>query len=99
MYLVEKVDFCHRVRSFSRVFDQEGYEPDEGVQVVVTLGPDDGRAGGRVVLLLGLRPVADLHAHFSAQPEESCDQVVGLQDALLVHLRTGRGETKQKKSS
>lgn len=69
------------------MFDQQGYEPNEGVQVVVTLGSDDGCAGCRVVLLLRLRPVTYLHAHFCAQPEEPRDQVIGLQDALLVHLQ------------
>lgn len=52
---------------------------------MVALCPDDGRAGGGV-LLFGLSAVTDLHAHLSAQPEEASDEVVGLQDALLVHL-------------
>lgn len=53
---------------------------------MVALGSDDGGAGGRV-LLFGLSTVTDLHAHFCAQPEEASDQVIGLQDALLVHLQ------------
>lgn len=52
---------------------------------MVALCPDDGRAGGGV-LLFGLSAVTDLHAHLCAQPEEASDEVVGLQDALLVHL-------------
>lgn len=60
---------------------------------MVTLGSDDSCTGCWVVLLLSLSSVAYLHAHFRAQPEESCDQVVGLQDALLVHLEVrGGGE-------
>jgi len=85
-YLVEEVDLCHRVGGFSRVLDQQRYEPHKGIQVVVTLGPDDGCTGCWVVLLLGLSSVAYLNTHFCAQPEEPCDQVIGLKDALLVHL-------------
>lgn len=96
LYLVEKVDFCHRVGGFSRVFDQQGYEPDEGIQVVVTLGSDDGCTGCWVVLLLSLCPIADLHTHFCAQPEESCDQVISLQNTLLVHLREKRRRLKHR---
>lgn len=42
LHLVEEVDFCHCIGGLSRVFDQQGDEPNEGIQVVVTLGPDDG---------------------------------------------------------
>lgn len=86
LYLVKEVDFCHRVSGLSRVFDQQRYEPNKGIQVVVTLGSDDGCTGCWVVLLLSLSPIAYLHTHFCAQPEEPCDQVICLQDALLVHL-------------
>lgn len=72
------------------MLDQQRNEAYEGVQVVVALGTDDGGAGGRVVLLLGLGTVADLHAHLRAEAEEACDQVVRLQDALLVHLANAR---------
>lgn len=68
------------------MLDQKGDEAHKGIQVVVAFGSDDGGAGRRVVLLLGLRPVADLHAHLSAQAEEACDQVIRLQNALLMHL-------------
>lgn len=60
------------------MFDQQRDEPDEGVQVVVALGSDDCGAGCRVVLLLGLSAVTDLHTHLGAQPEEPGDQVVRL---------------------
>lgn len=93
LYLVEEVDFCHCVGGLSRVFDQQGYEPNEGIQVVVTLCPDDGGTGCWVVLLLSLCPIAYLHTHFCAQPEEPCDQVISLQDALLVHLVGKEKET------
>ena len=49
LYLVEEVDFCHCVRGLSRVFDQQGYEPHKGIQVVVTLGSDDSCTGCWVV--------------------------------------------------
>ena len=87
MYLVEEVDLCHCVGGLSRVFDQQCYEPHKGIQVVVTLGSDNSCTGCWVVLLLSLSPIAYLHTHFSAQSEEPCDQVIGLQDALLVHLQ------------
>lgn len=87
LYLVEEVDFCHCVGGLSRVFDQQGDEPDKGIQVVVTLGSDDGCTGCWVVLLLSLCPIAYLHTHFCAQSEEPCDQVISLQDTLLVHLQ------------
>lgn len=91
LYLVEEVDFCHCIGGLSRVFDQQGDEPDKGIEVVVTLGSDDGGTRCRVVLLLSLRPVAYLHAHLCAQSEEPRDQVVCLQDALLVHLEETKG--------
>lgn len=69
------------------MFDQQGYEPHKGVQVVVTFGSDDGCTGCGVVLLLRLCTVADFHTHFRAQTEEPCDQVIRLQDALLMHLK------------
>lgn len=87
MYLVEQVDLGHGVCGLSGVLDQQGNEPDKGVQVVVALGPDDGGTGCRVVLLLRLCPVADLDTHLGAQPKKPGDQVVRLQDALLVHLK------------
>lgn len=93
LYLVEEVDFCDRVGRLSRVFYQQGYEPDERIQVVVTLGSDNGCTGCWVVLLLSLCPIAYLHTHFCAQPEEPCDQVICLQDALLVHLEEEERET------
>lgn len=86
LYLVKEVDFCHCVGCLSRVFDQQCYEPNKGIQVVVTLRSDDGCTGCWVVLLLSLCPIAYLHTHFCAQSEEPCDQVICLQDALLVHL-------------
>lgn len=67
------------------MFDQKGDEPNKSIQVMVALGPDYGRAGGRV-LLFGLSTVTDLHAHLCAQPEEASDEIIRLQDALLVHL-------------
>lgn len=88
LHLVEEVDLGHCVGGLSRVFDQQGYQPDKGIQVVVTFGSDDGRAGCWVVLLLRLCTVTDLHTHFCAKPEEPRDQIVGLQDPLLVHLQT-----------
>lgn len=86
VHLVEEIDLGDGVGGLSRVLDQQGDEPHKGVQVVVTLGSDDGCTGCRVVLLLSLSAVADLHTHFCAQPEESCDQVIRLQDSLLMHL-------------
>lgn len=90
VYLVEKVDFGHRVGGLSRMFDQQGYEPHKGIQVVVTFGSDDGCTGCWVVLLFSLCTVADLHTHFCAQTEEACDQVICLQDSLLMHLKEER---------
>ena len=84
--LVEQVDLGDSVGGLSGVLDQQGDEAHKGIQVMVTLGPDDGGAGRGVVLLLGLGAVADLHTHLRAQPEETSDQVIGLQNALLVHL-------------
>lgn len=92
--LVEEVDLGHCVGGLSGVFDQQGDEPDEGVQVVVTLRSDDGCAGCWVVLLLSLCPVTYLHAHFCAKPEEPRDQVICLQDALLVHLEERKRRSK-----
>lgn len=86
-YLVEKVDLGDCVGGLPGVLDQQGDEPDEGVQVVVALGADNGGAGSRVVLLLCLGAVADLHTHLSAQAEETGDEVISLQDPLLVHLQ------------
>lgn len=85
-YLVEQVDLGDCVGGLSRVLDQQSDEANKGVQVVVALGSDDGGAGRRIVLLLGLGAVADLHTHLCAQPEETRDQVISLQNALLVHL-------------
>lgn len=68
------------------MFDQQCYEPNKGIQVVVALGSDDGGTGCWVVLLFSLCAIAYLHTHFCAQPEEPSDQVIRLQDALLVHL-------------
>lgn len=53
---------------------------------MVAFGADNGSAGGWVVLLLGLSAVAYLYTHLRAQPEESGDEVVSLQNALLMHL-------------
>lgn len=86
VHLVEEVDFCHCVGGLSRVFHQQGYEPHKGIQVVVTFGSDDGCTGCWVVLLFSLCPIANLHTHFCAQPEEASDQVICLQNSLLVHL-------------
>lgn len=83
------------------MFDQKGDEPNKSVKVMVALGPDNGRAGGGV-LLFSLSAVTDLHAHLCAQPEEASDEVVGLQDALLVHLyknNAGVNEVMQANSS
>lgn len=71
--LIEKVDLGDSVGGLSRVFDEQGDEANESIQVVVAFGTDDGRAGRWVVLLLSLRAVADLHTHLRTQPEETGD--------------------------
>lgn len=91
LYLVEKVDLCYCVGSFSRMFDQQGYEPHKGIEVVVTLGPDYSCTGCWVVLLLCLSPIAYLHTHFCAKPEEPRDQIICLKDSLLMHLKERKG--------
>lgn len=66
---------------------EQGDEADESIQVVVAFGADDGGAGGWVVLLLSLSTVAYFNTHLRAQPEETSDEVVSFQDALLMHLK------------
>lgn len=68
------------------MLDQKGNKPNKSVQVMVALGPNDGRTGGWV-LLFSLSAVTDLYTHLCAQPEEASDQVISLQDTLLVHLQ------------
>ena len=70
------------------MFDQQGDQPDEGVQSVETLGSHQGGA----VVLLGQSAVAEIHTHLSRHPEEPGDQVVSLQQAVQVHLLHKYGE-------
>ncbi len=69
------------------MFDQQRYQPDEGVQCVETLRPDDSPA----VCLVRQRAVTQVNTHLCTQPEKTGDEVIALQDSLLVHLdRVGR---------
>jgi len=84
VYLVEKVDFCGSVGGIARVLDKQRDQSDEGVQCVETLSAHKDR---RRVVLLGQRPVAQVHAHLRAQTEEACYQVICLQNTVHIHLK------------
>ena len=34
-------------------------------------------------------PITEIHTHLCAQPEETGDQIICLQDPMLVHLNSG----------
>lgn len=73
-YLIEKVNLGDSVGSITRMLDQEGYEPDKGIQGVETFGPDQRGT----VALLSQSPVAQVYTHLCAQSEEPGDKVVCL---------------------
>ena len=64
------------------MLDEEGNEPDEGVQRVETFGTNQSGA----VRLFTERSVAQVHAHLGTQAEKASYQVVRLQNSLGMHL-------------
>ena len=62
--------------------EQQLNEPNECVEGVEALYSNAGHhlAG------LGQRPVAQIHAHLGTEAEETCYQVIGLEDTLKMHL-------------
>lgn len=65
-HLIEKIDFSDSVGSLPRVFNQQGYQSDKSIKVVIALGPDHRRIGSGIVLLFLLCTVTNLNTHFSA---------------------------------
>ena len=65
------------------MLDEQRDEAHERVERVEAVGADQRQA----VAGVGERAVTQVDAHLGAEPEETRDQVVRLQDALAVHLR------------
>ena len=80
-HFIEQIDFGHGVLRFSGVFDEQGDQPDVGIERVEAFGPDKR---GRVVGL-GQGAIAKVYTHLGGHAKEPCDEVVGLEDAVLVH--------------
>jgi len=82
LYLVEQVDLCIGVAGITRMPEQQLYEPNKRVEGVEALYSDTGHH------LAGLRqrPVAQIDAHLGTEAEETCYQVVSLEDTLKMHL-------------
>ena len=64
------------------MFDQQTDNSDKSIQSVEAFCSDQGG----VVVLLSKCSVAQVHAHLGGHAEEPGDQVVGLQQAMEVHL-------------
>ena len=80
--LVEQINLCIGIAGITRMPEQQLNETYKCVESVEALHSDACHDLAR----LGQRSVAQIHTHLGTQTEETCYQVVGLEDTLKMHL-------------
>jgi hypothetical protein len=66
----------------SGMFNQQGHQSYEGIKSVKAFGSDDGWCG----ICLGQGSIAMVDAHLRAQLEKACNEIVGFQNTVNIHL-------------
>ena len=81
-YLIEEINFGHGICGITRQFHKQHNKSDVGVEGLETFGSDDGS-----ISTVGLECVVrQIYAHLSTETEETRNQIICLQYALLMHL-------------
>jgi len=80
--LVKQIDLCVGIAGITRMPEQQLNETDKCIKGMEALDSDSRHHLAR----LGQRSVAQIDTHLSAETEETCYEVISLEDALKMHL-------------